>query len=250
MPEKLVNVFLENPQETVEGWEDQKEKWSRLNADIGGNPGFHPLTVKAFYVFGIQLAIFTSVSYLLQDDKIQSITYLPAYSLFASGIEILGRCLRGNAVPFGSTKDLKAGFRWLAFPVYTEYASVPSSQKIVSTINGEYSIDQLITLRNYATHAQATTPGEPPTIDFLILQEMPPKIASSLEIYWSDLQREPDPCNALAKANISPIRHRPIFETLWGFSRKKDHQYLAISEVFGNLDWSYKSFPIKCSQSG
>jgi hypothetical protein len=245
MSDPPVNVYLDDPTELFEGWQQQKSSWASLNREVGGNAGFRPLTVKAFYVFGVQLAIFRCVSYLLEEDKLPSTTYLPAYALFASGIELLGRCLRGNSSTSGSNEDLKTGLRWLVSPDYESYKKIPYSHPIVRTINGSYSISHLAALRNYATHAQAAVIHDPPTIDFLILQEMPSLIASGLESYWAELQRKPDPCNSLAKANVAAIRNRPIFDTLWAFSRQRNGQYLAIGDVFGKLDWTYKPFPIK-----
>ncbi len=240
MSDPPVNVLLEDPSEPVESWNELKSSWAKLNSDVGGNRGFTPLTVKAFYVFGVQLAVFRSVSYLLEGDKLPSTTYLPAYALFASGIELLGRCLRGNTGTKGSTEDLNAGLRWLALAKFPEFESIPEGHEIVSTMNGPYSIEQLAALRNYAAHAQSAVVHVPPQIDFLILQEMPPLIASAMESYWAQLQNTPAPCNALAKANVAPIRNRPIFDTLWEFSRKEDGQYLAIGDIFGGLDWTYK----------
>ncbi|MCH8878009.1 MAG: hypothetical protein IIA89_14520 [Chloroflexi bacterium] len=240
MPDALVNVYQDSPTEPVDGWQDQSKRWVRLNEEVGGNPEFRPLTVKAFYVFGVQLGIFWSVSILLEVDRLPSITYLPAYSLFASGIELLGRCLRGNAKTRGSSEDLKAGFQWLAHPTFAEYGNVPETHKLVETINGPYTIAQLAALRNYTAHGQGAASLDPPPLDFLMLQEMPPLISGAMESYWTQLQHDAVPCNALAKANVAPFRNRPIFDTLWTFSKSNSGQYLAIGDIFGKLDWTYK----------
>jgi len=240
MPDAPVNVYLDNPTESVEGWDAQSKRWARLNEEVAGNRGLHPLTVKAFYVFGVQLAIFLSVSYLLEAGKLPSITYLPAYTLFASGIELLGRCLRGNSRTSASPEDLKAGFQWLALPGFEQFRSVRPTHVLVETINGPYAIAQLMALRNYSAHGQAAVSLHPPPLDFLILQEMPLVISRAMESYWAQLQNAPAPCNALAKANVAPLRNRPIFDTLWTFSRRKNGQHLAIGDIFGKLDWTYK----------
>jgi hypothetical protein len=233
-------VFLSGPTEPVESWNDLRDSWESLRNDAGANREFSPLTIKAFYVFGVQLAIFRCVSYLLEAGKLPSTTYLPAYGLFASGIELLGRCLKGSEGTASSGADLTAGLQWLSHFDFHEFATVSTEHELVRTMNGPYSIRQLAALRNYAIHAQSAVINAPPPIDFLILQEMPPLIASAMEEYWAQLQRDPAPCNALARANVAPIRNRPIFETLWEFSRAKSGQYLAIGDIYGNLDWRYK----------
>lgn len=240
MTDAPVNVFLEEPTEPVPGWERQKQLWLELNKQIGGNPRFWPLTVKAFYVFGVMLSIFRSVSTLLTSSSLQSTTYLPAFALFGSGIELLGRCIRGNPRTTGTSRDLRAGLRWLASPGFEKFVEIPDDHKLVQTINDGYSIDHLVALRNFAAHGQASLPKDPPELDYLILQELPPLISSGMEQYWAELQRETAPCNALAKASVAPYRNRPIFDTLWAFSRDREGHYLAISEVFIKLDWRYK----------
>jgi hypothetical protein len=240
MADAPVNVYLSDPTEQVNGWPELKERWIQLNNDAHGNPEFNPLTIKAFYVFGVQLAIFRCVSYLLEAGKLPSTTYLPAYGIFASGIELLGRCLKGNEETRGSSADLIAGLQWLSNPDFHQYTTVPVDHQLVSTANGSYSIRQLAALRNYTIHAQAAVINATPQIDFLILQEMPPIISSTIESYWAQLQRDPAPCNALARANIAPVRNRPIFDTLWDFSRARTGRYLAIGEIYGSLDWEYK----------
>jgi hypothetical protein len=240
MSETPVNVFLSSPTVPIEAWNEQDRRWARLNVDVGGDDGFYPLTVKAFFVFGVQLANFWSVSSLLKEGNLPDITYLPAFALFASGVELLGRCLRGNIGTSGSTADLIAGLKWLASPDFDRYESVLDAYELVSTSNASYSISQLVALRRYAAHGQGAVIQGAPPLDFLILQEMPLIISPAMEAYWDQLQRLPAPCNALAKANVAPIRSRPIFDTLWTFSRRERGRDLAIGEIFGRLDWTYK----------
>jgi len=155
MADAPVNVYLADPTEPVKSWSELKDSWVKLNSDAHGNREFNPLTIKAFYVFGVQLAIFRCVSYLLEAGKLPSTTYLPAYGLFASGIELLGRCLRGNKGTRGSNADLIAGLQWLSNSDFNEFTTVPIEHQLVCTMNGPYSIQQLAALRNYAIHAQA-----------------------------------------------------------------------------------------------
>jgi hypothetical protein len=69
------------------------------------------LTIKAAYVIGIIYCICESVSILLSKPEKLKFTYIPAYGEFASGVELLGRCLRGNHKTYGNSKDLEAGFK-------------------------------------------------------------------------------------------------------------------------------------------
>lgn len=241
MTDAPVNVLLQEPTEAVPGWERQKRLWLELNKQVGGNPQFFPLTVKAFYVFGVMPSIFRSVSTLLTSSSLQSTTYLPAYALFGSGIELLGRCIRGNPRTTGTSGDLRAGFRWLASPGLDRFSEIPDDYELAQTMNGGYSIDHLVALRNFAAHGQASLPKDPPELDYLILQEFPSLISTGMEHYWAELQRKPAPCNALARASVAPYRNRPIFDSLWAFSRDNEGRYLAISEVFTKLDWRYRN---------
>lgn len=86
-----------------------------LNALAGGNPDFEPLVVKAAYVFGTMLDLFESVSVLLGHKLAWQVTYRSAFGVFASAVELLGRCISGNATPRGKT-DLAHGLQFV-FPV-------------------------------------------------------------------------------------------------------------------------------------
>ena len=92
-----VNVLLEHPTIELDGWDELAEQWIELNTQIGGNPEFYPLTIKGAYVIGIIHQLCEAVSILLEDrERIQK-TYLPAFGVFASGIE-------RNAIALGSQR--------------------------------------------------------------------------------------------------------------------------------------------------
>ena len=102
-----VNMKLANPTMPVPDWSTQAAAWSTLNQEIGGNPDFYPLTVKAAYVVGVIHDICTSVTCLLQVRReLLPATYIPAYGVCASGIEILGRCILGVAETPGAATSL------------------------------------------------------------------------------------------------------------------------------------------------
>ena len=108
-----VNVKLQEPTIPVRDWADQAAQWVALNHDLGGNDEFYPLTVKAAYVIGVIHDLCECVSLLLSPKAKVNVTYLPAYGVFASGVELLGRCINGNMTDTGSSTDLERGFRWI-----------------------------------------------------------------------------------------------------------------------------------------
>src|SRR5262245_33774268 len=116
-----VNVAIADPSIAVLNWAAQAAQWHQLNAnlegDLHGNEDFYPLTIKAAYVIGVIHGICENVAYLLQvSSAARELTYLPAYGIFASSVELLGRCINGNDTPWGSIADLRRGFQWIAGP--------------------------------------------------------------------------------------------------------------------------------------
>ncbi|MGB3905234.1 MAG: hypothetical protein WBB22_09945 [Anaerolineae bacterium] len=91
-----INVKVENPTDAGTNWQAEVPRWRSLNKQIGGNPDFYPLTIKGAHVIGVIHDICESVSCLLRYPNARQTTYIPAYGVFASGVEILGRCIRGN----------------------------------------------------------------------------------------------------------------------------------------------------------
>ncbi len=235
-----VNVLLQSPTIPIVGWDIQASQWTQLNRDVGGNPDFYPLTIKAFYIVGIMLGACTSVSILLRDPHSITSTYYPAYAVFASVIDLLGRCLRGNSKPIGTTDDVRAGFQWLAAPALDSYLSVPNEHILINTPTC-YSISDLIMLRHFTAHGQATTKQDIPPFDFLVLERISPKLSPAMESYWALLQKNEQLCNLLAQANIRPYRNGPIFNSLWSFSADSTGKYLSIGDVFAKFDWACKN---------
>lgn len=122
-----VNVKLKTPTVAIPNWNQAASYWMSLNAAVNGNPDFYPLTVKAIYVIGIIYDLCESVSHLLAHPNTKATTYIPAYGVFASGIELLGRCVNGNSTTRGSVADLKTGFKWL---VGSSYSTVEDAHKL------------------------------------------------------------------------------------------------------------------------
>ncbi len=231
-----VNVKLKETTVVLKNWQEQKEQWLSLNAAVKGNPDFYPLTIKALYVIGVIHDICESVDHLLHFKNIR-ITYIPAYGVFAAGIEILGRCVRGNdsVKGEGAVKDLKTGFKWLAYSSNRDIPcskvdSIPDDRVLVQTKNDKYTIEGLTFLRHFAAHGQAAAPklGE---IDYEILDNMPPLVASGLETYWSELQCSEERCNDLAKANIRAFRNWPVFKS-WSLFGEQ-----SVCQMFSKFNW-------------
>jgi hypothetical protein len=229
-------------------WNQEAKEWHRLNKEAWGNQHFTAITTKALYVIGIIYTICRSVDVLLDVPDARENTYIPAYGVFASGVEILGRCLRGHdAVSGAAVKNLKAGFRWLKALDYANYATVKNSDVLVKTSSDSYTIDILADMRHFANHGHATTDKEkqaPYTLgefDFEILGQLRPLLISGLERYWwqvnADWGANQDLCTKLGKANILAFRNWPVKQILRLFEWDPvAEKYYSLTEVFSRFD--------------
>lgn len=235
-----MNMKLADPTISVPDWSAQAAGWATLNQQAGGNPEFYPLTVKAAYVIGVIHDICTSVTCLLQVRRgLLPATYIPAYGVCASGIEILGRCILGVANPRRSKKSLNTGLKWLHD---SSYATTPDSYQLIRTSSGTYDIETLEDLRHFAAHGQATVISSSavqqlPDIDLEILGHLPPLIANGLERWWNKLQTSEDLCNNLAKANVIAFRAWPVFKMWRLFERDAQGRYPSITDIFTEFKW-------------
>ncbi len=230
-----VNVFLKKPSIEISNWDIQASQWTQLSRDLGGNPDFYPLTIKAFYVFGIMRGACQSVSILLDDPFSIPSTYYPAYAVFSSFVDLLGRCLRGNSKNVGTIKDLRAGFQWLVAPVLDQYENICDEHILIRTRIAPYTISNMMMLRHFAAHGQSNSKRELPPADFFILEQVLPKIPPAIESYWTLLQTSEHLCNQLALANVAPYRNDPVWKTFLSFSTG------AAGDAFRMNDWTYKS---------
>lgn len=238
-----VNVKLRAPTESIETWPEEETQWITLNKEAKGNPEFYPLTIKAAYVVGVIHSICESVSRLLDPNAIQT-TYIPAYGVFSSGIDILGRCVAGNST-YSSRGDVKVGFKWL---VRSAYESVPDDHVLIKTSNFEYTIDMLTDLRHFAAHGQAASKKMDEgtylfrRIDYEILGEMSPLLADGLARYWNELIHDESLCNRLARANIIRLREWPIVLSWTRFDRDEFGEYHGVADIFKRFDWRVNKF--------
>jgi hypothetical protein len=209
-------------------WEQEAVKWAKLNP---GNPGFYPLTVKAGYVIGVINGICESVSCLLKNGGFaRQTSYYPAYGIFASGVEILGRCVKGDSTSYRST--LRAGFQWLAKPDAGSYDAVCANQELIRTSQRAYTIEELEHLRNYAAHGQATAQFW--EMDCEILTKLHSLLRDGLEHYWSKLTLPGNDVLStnLANANIVVFRDWPVFKCWSLFDRDIHGEYRSVTDVF------------------
>jgi len=249
-----VNVKLEAPTLSIDGWQTQAEQWRKINP---GNSAFYPLTIKAGYVIGVIYDICECVSHLLKYPSNITSVYIPAYGVFASGIELLGRSIRGNPSFKNPDKDLKFGFKWLAsWDEPEKYLIVSDKHELIETNTRSYTIQELITLRHFAAHGQGRM-GESSraknitNVDIHILMKMPFLIKNGLEVYWSRLQGYSGNdlvsertwnefaeflCNTLAKANITPFRDWPVFRSWSLFDPNSNRPHPSITEIFERFE--------------
>jgi hypothetical protein len=242
-----INVLLELPTIVIDGWERQANNWLSINRDIGGDPGFYPLTIKAAYVIGVIYTLCESVSVLLSTPNSQMVGYIPALGIVSSGIELLGRCIEGDQGVQGSVADLRLGYRWLASCYFDDYRgnyqNVPLEIVLIQTSRYLYSINNLVALRHFAAHGQATSREASPGsyefgyIDQEILEHIPHLLADGLEKYWNELTTNENLCNNLARANVIALRRWPIFQSWSLFERDQSGKYSSITEIFSTFDW-------------
>jgi hypothetical protein len=230
-----VNVKLEVPSITIRNWDNQATLWRNLNTEIGGNSDFFPLTIKSAYVIGIIHDICTCTELLLHSGVAAETTYLPAFGLFSSGIELIGRCVNGNKSHSGSPEDLITGFKWLSAD--KNYIDVKDSDPIVTTMRRQYNAENLANLRNYSAHGQAMVKGKIESIDTSLLGSLSPLLAKGLSVYWNTLINEEYYCNKLAEANVLPFRNHPIGISWVNFERDESGEYHSIFDIFNEFNF-------------
>jgi hypothetical protein len=228
-----MNMKLATPNISVPDWNEREIEWLQLNADFG-NLDFYPLTIKAAYVIGVIHGLCESVSILLRSTLPIDVSLFPAYSLFASSLDLLGRCLNGSDGVHSTTRDLRTGFNWIAASTIDDKNE---GAIVATTAERAYTVGDLIQLRHFTSHGQATAIAVPLTFDPEVLQPMPALLASGLEKYWNELQAREDYCNKLASANILAVRSWPIFKSWSLFERQQDGNYESMTAIFAKFDW-------------
>lgn len=234
-----VNVKLQTPS-SIPDWNKEATEWMNLNAEAHGNPSFYRLTVKAAYVIGVEHDLCESVSHLLKHPGAKTTTYIPAYGVFAAGVELLGRCINGNATTERNVADLKTGLKWL---VSSSYNTIPDTQVVVTTTSRSHTVESLAALRHFAAHGQATSRKTAAgtrqfgKIDYEVLSMMPPLLADGLQRYWQELLDHESRCQKLAEANIIALRSSPVLRSWILFEKDASGRYPKVLEIFSRFDW-------------
>lgn len=230
-----VPIALANPNVPI----DKPHLWLELNRLSAGNPDFTAVEIKAFYVIGLINDICQSVDWLLKAPDAWPNKYLPAFALLASGVDLLGRCVTGNA-----TTDLQAnlavGFHYLARPdPHPPPKSLPKSEQgivvVAKTNIYQYTVADLVALRHYSAHGQATSQDNLPGIHIELLDTFPRLIGDAMEVYWNGLQTQGEYCTRMGTAKFEPYGNRiePLRHTFEYFSTPGN----SIGSLFYRLDW-------------
>ena len=235
MTTRNVPVSLANPNVPV----DNPDLWVELNKLAGGNADFTAVEIKTFYVIGLIVDICQSVDWLLKAPDAWPNKYLPTFALFASGIDLMGRCLTGN-ITADLLGNLGVGFHYLAKPSKQPPAKTISTADqetvvVVKTNAYEYTIADLVALRHYTAHGQATSKDKLPPIHIELLDKFPKLTGDAMEVYWSGLQTDGEYCNRLGNAKFEPYSNRaePLKHTLDYFSVPGN----SIGSLFYRLNW-------------
>jgi hypothetical protein len=241
MARRTINVKLKKPSVKVPNWTKEASLWTELRRTAGASARLFPLTVKAGYVIGVMYDIFQSVSHLLQHPQVKELTYVPAYQSFCSGVELLGRCIRGNTDLWGNVADLQAGFKWLAD---SEQVGLHDDTVVIKTKHQKYTVDMLTALGHYAGLGSATAKRSyrgmrhAGRIDPELLEKMPPLLGEGLGRYWRRLQNSERLCNKLAQARVIGLKDWPVLST-WLLRDGQDGASVpSVADTFGELDWS------------
>jgi hypothetical protein len=202
---------------------------------------FDALTIKALYVTGVIFHLCLAVNILLDPQNLTPTVFYPAYAVFASAIDLLGRCITGNVTDRKTNNDLITGFKWLARPYADQYATVDESSVLITTANFSYTIRSLVALRHFAAHGQAILRSDAADFDLLVLGELPPVLGAAIQEYLTELTRNAAMATNLARASIAPFQSRPIFDALWEFMSLEDRFPEKVAGAVRSMDWSYKS---------
>jgi len=215
----------------------QANKWEQLKQLANAKDIFTPVEIKAYYIIGLVDDICQSVQCLVKADKGWPEKYLPAFSLFASAVDLLGRCLTGNRT-LNVNENLRVGFWYLFHPTPTppsrSLKPANATAALVTTPHLPYTVTDLVALRNYSAHGQAAQ-NNLPGVDNELLAQFPEPIGDAMETYWSALQSDVEYCTRLGDALIDPYANRaePLSKTLNYFA-----QGHAAGDMFYRLDWN------------
>jgi hypothetical protein len=226
------HLKLQTPTVELSSWENEAILWKQLVLELDCNLNLSSLESKLIYLLGTLLSINESVGCLLiRKDFARQISYVPAYGIYASAIELLGRSVRGEIAHHKSC--LVEGLKWLSNPSHPNYLSVSENHPLIQTSQKSYSLSDLRSLRNYSAHGQAT--ADYCNIDYEIISSLHPIFKAAISCYCSALSVSDELCNNLAKANIVPLRGMPILKAAISINEVSDcHSNLG--SIFDRFD--------------
>ena len=211
-------------------------KWEQLKALAHANPIFTPVEIKGYYLIGLIDDICQSVQCLVKADKAWPEKYIPAFGVFASAVDLFGRCLTGNQT-LCVNENLRVGFWYLFHPSKTPPPKALSPDKasaVLVTTSISYTVDDLVALRHYSSHGQAAS-KDLPSIDNQLLAQFTRPLGDSMETYWSGgLRNDTQYCRRLGNALLDPYANRaePLRKTFRYFQAG-----CAAGDLFYELDW-------------
>jgi hypothetical protein len=241
------------------------DRWLALSKLAEVNPEFTAVEIKSFYMIGLIVEICASVDCLLKANNLSEKNhplavqifnaggrYLPAFGVLASGVELLGRCLTGNKTA-QTNENLNVGFYYLVKPSSNPLrSSIPEKTVVVTTEHFSYTIEHLISLRNYAAHGQSVM-GEKikdeitgkkqviptsnlPGIDRGVFKEFPKLIGNAIDTYWLSLIDDEKHCIKMGRARLDPYSNRvqPL-QHIISYISQKPHP--SMGSVFYKFDW-------------
>jgi len=232
----------------------QSEAWVSLKSNLEKESpemcldlqGLTLLDIKVLYVIGLLSDICDAVTCLLKQNSYQQY-YLPAFGVFSSGVELLGRCLTGWVEDTQGT-TLQMGFYYLAKPSNDAIRKtnleeientvvVTSNQPVGKNNSGQYTVRHLICLRNYSDHGQAIAKRTQDYISDLgygydLMDTLPHKLSDAIKVYLFGLKSDDAICRKLAQAKITPFctRYGPLRKVL-GKNPQELHK------LFADRDW-------------
>lgn len=186
-------------------------EWQDAVAMLSSDVNITPYVAKCLYFIGTVRHIVDAASKLFKNKY-----NLPALLLACSVIELLGRCIRGDATHYkGDAERLKVGFRKIievCFP-YKE----KNNQKIFTSDTMSYSQKDLIALRNFGAHGFSGSDRQNLYIDRLFIGWLLGGIGETLDSYFEELKVSDSAAKNMARAGIDPLfvhgadgKRRPI----------------------------------------
>jgi len=199
---------------------DIRQPW----VDLGSEFGISAFAAKALFALGMMRRYILSANVILKD--LRHLGFLPACGVLGSGVEILGRCIHQDKTvrqdPIsGSLERLQEGFEFI------RRSHLPSGMVVETNHykkdNGGYNADDLMNLRNLASHGGCLTKASPIKGDIELLHELrkafygipigetdphegegPTK--GAVDRYYETLASgDREMCDRLATAGISPV---------------------------------------------